>query len=374
VKSRQVQFWCVMGAAVVLASCGGGSGAPADGGRHDASGSFQCGSDAGGEATLSQVAVDHGVGIEQYARAMSIARCNYWSRCFGLAPYVANECVDALVALGTWNYLTCTGNATESTCRGLNVFYSSTALLQAVSAGTVRYDSQRSGQCVAALLAEGCGDYQLIEDIPACTGVFTCATDAGSGGAADGGADAGATCAGLLLNVTPLRTCSTAADCVGAASPQGPYCVAGFCAASQCELSSRYCTAYAQVGQPCLNNASNVVDYDVETPTETCAPGLACSGAVDGGVGTCVTPQDVGGSCTRTSDCDPGLACACGICQIPPTAGPCADGLCKIGVAYCDFASNVCKPVHPLGDSCPGVFNSCGPGLMCDVSTCQPPS
>ncbi len=382
-KGREVQFLCVVVAVVALASCGGASHGDAG------AGSFQCGSDAGGEATLSQVTTDGGVGIEQYVRAMAIARCDYWSRCSGLASYVANECVDALVAFGTWSYSTCAGNGSDAGCQGSEVFYPSTELLQAVDAGTVQYDSRQSGQCVAALLAEGCADDQLIEPIPACSGVFTCATDAGSVGAADGGADAGVSCAGLLFRYsgalrffgTPPPTCSTAADCAGAVGMEGAesYCAAGFCSISPCAVMSAVCTAYAQVGQPCLGNALSIVhDHDPQTATETCAPGLACSGAVDGGAGTCVTPQEVGGSCARLADCKPGLACGCGICQIPPSAGPCADGLCKVGVAYCDLGSNRCQPVHALGDSCPldAPPNYCGPGLACDTfftHTCQPP-
>ena len=110
--------------------------------------------------------------------------------------------------------------------------------------------------------------------------------------------------------------------------------------------------------------------------TETCAPGLACAGALDGGVGACVTPQDVGGACASTAGCEIGLVCACGVCQIPPSAGPCVDGLCKVGVAYCDFSVNVCKPLLQQGDNCQGqAFNACAPGLQCDglSNTCLPP-
>lgn len=380
----QARLLCIVGAAVALVSCSGdsSSGRRGDAGTDDANGSFRCGVDAGGEPPLSQVALDGGVGIEQYVRAMSIARCSYLSRCFGLAAYVANECVDSFAgALGTWTYWDC---PSKTTCGGTIVSDSSTALVQAVRAGTLQYDSQRARQCIAALMAEGCADGELTEAISECVGVFTCAAgaDAGAAGADAGAADAGAACAGLLPDWTPLQTCASAADCAVAVDPGralllGPYCVAGFCSNSPCELTdgangtAGYCTAFAQLGQPCSNNASSVLGSALDKPTETCAPGLACAGAADGGAGTCVTPQDVGSACTSTAACKRGLVCACGVCQIPPSIGPCADGLCKVGVAYCDFDSNACKPLLRQGDRCQQL-DSCTPGLTCPAaSTCQ---
>ncbi len=383
---RGVQVLCAAGAVVVLSSCGGRS--PGVGG---ASASFRCGTD-GGDAALSQVALDGGVPIEQYARAMAIVRCNYFSRCFGLAPYAANECVDALVAFGGWSYATCarTGTGSTPTCTGVRLAYPYAQLLQAVDAGTVQYDSQRSAECVAALQVQGCADSQLIETIPACSSVFTCPADGGSGAGPDGGAGPGVSCATLVFEYSgalrfagqsPPSTCSSAADCADAGSPEGPasYCASGFCSISPCGVFDAVCTARAQVGQPCVANAYSIVHSgDLQTATENCAPGLACSGAGDGGAGSCVTPQDVGGSCARAADCKPGLACGCGICQVPPSAGPCADGLCKLGVAYCDLAANVCKPVHEQGEDCSPneQLNACAPGLVCNPTSagwiCQP--
>ncbi|MCL2448842.1 MAG: hypothetical protein FWD17_07845 [Polyangiaceae bacterium] len=395
---RQVQFLCVAGAAIALASCGGNS----NGGRSgdsvhdvgvgagtDASGVFRCPSDAGSEPSLDEIAVDAGVAIEDYVRALAIARCGHFSRCAGLAPYVVNECVDALVMLGVWTYWNCTPNAA---CDGSTLKYNQNPalLLQGVAAGILQYDAQRAGQCVAALLAEGCADPLLIETIPDCLGVFACATaDAGSGGAADGGADndggyAGFTCKGLLPSWVPVSTCASATDC----NPQGQQCVGGICNASACELtdtevlpdSGLSCTAYAQVGDPCIGNASKFIAEKYppgwqDSATGRCAPGLACTGQVDGGLGTCVTPQDVGASCSSIDECRLGLACACGVCQIPPSSGPCADGRCMTGVAYCDFAHDVCKPVHLEGESCADGDQSCAPGLTCpDDVHCEGPS
>ena len=377
-ECRQFQLFWMVSTAVALAACGGSSRGPSDGQRrgdgavNDAFGAFQCSPDAGTEETLDQIAADGGVGLEQYVRAMATARCTYWSRCFGLAPYAANECVEAFVASGNWSYWNC---PSKTHCAGTTVYSSAERLVQAVHAGTFQYDSQRAGRCVAALLAEGCAEYELLEAIPACAGVFTCpgGTDAGSSDANAVGADAGTSCAGMLPNNGPaLRTCSSAADCAGAGKPQGPYCLAGFCSASPCSFSSEVCNAYAEVGQPCVNNAYGVIDQTVETAFETCAPGLACAGAADGGSGTCVARRNVGSPCTSLADCKAGLVCACGVCQIPPSEGACANGLCKLGVAYCDFDTNLCKPLHRQGDSCHGVIDSCGAGLTCDISGCVP--
>ncbi|MCL2447506.1 MAG: hypothetical protein FWD17_01015 [Polyangiaceae bacterium] len=420
-------------------------------GASDASGVFRCPSEAGSEPSLSEVAVDGGVPLEDYVHAMAIARCNYFGRCAALAAYVVNECVESLTTSGTWVYWNCPSNAD---CGGRPLDYNQTTepLVHGVDAGILQYDAQRAGQCVAALLAQGCAAEEPIENIAACAGVFACATgaDAGSGGAvdgdvadvtdggaadgdpadtpdggaadgdptdaiddgsadgeapdvADGGAadgnasdggaagdgavdgggaggstDAGgaaaAACAALLPPPSaPLPTCASDADC--------EYCVAGFCSSTQCNLadSRAQCSAYAQDGEPCTLNPLSVVAYRYYAEfagVEVCAPGHVCAGlAMDGGAGTCVTPQDVGASCSSQDECKLGLACACGICQIPPSSGPCADGRCMAGIAYCDFGSNTCKPVVQEGESCP-FLPSCGLGLSCSspppIGTCQP--
>jgi hypothetical protein len=381
-------------AALGGSSCGGGSGAPA--GKHDGGAAGQdgggTGRDAGvagqdGDATdaalcpvpgeltaepgLRQVALDGGVPLGQYAYAVAVARCSYWSRCYALSAYVANDCVDQL---------TNNDNSFEYPPSGTTIRYfdPSDALLQAAAAGVVRYDPQRESQCFAAELAEGCAESDLFENIPACVGVFTCPPGAdGGSGPVDGGAvDGGATCAQLVgWYNQPLKTCSTDQDCAGVdAAPQGPDCVAGICSQSRCGIFPVACTSFAAVGQPCTANAFSVLNSS-SAPTGLCAPGLGCQGWTrDGGLGTCVVPVDVGGTCTDDSNCKPGLACACGSCEIPPATGPCVNNLCEVGVAYCDRVSNTCRPVRPLNASCDGATDSCAPGLTCDITyrTCQP--
>jgi hypothetical protein len=325
------------------------------------------------EPPLRQVALDGGVPLGQYVVALAVARCSYYSRCFGLSTYVANQCVDQLVNNGTFDYTP--SGAT------IGYFHPSAALLQAAAAGVVRYDPQREGQCLAAELAEGCANFSLIEDLPACVGVFTCAPAAdGGSGPTDGGAvDGGPSCEQLVAGYNqPLRTCTTDDDCAGVdAGAQGPDCVAGICSRSRCGIFPiAGCSSFAAEGEHCGSNAFSVLNNSV-APDAMCAPGLGCQGRTpDGGPGTCVVPVDVGGVCTDGVNCKPGLVCACGTCEIPPATGPCVDGMCEVGVAYCDRANNVCHPVRPLNASCDDASNSCAPGLTCafGYSTCQPPS
>jgi hypothetical protein len=386
--------------ATVLAggACGGGSGAPdgARDGRGAGRDSGGAGNDGGGDAAQClpaggltpepaprQVAVDGGVPIAELAHALAVARCGYLSRCYALSTYLANQCVDSLVSYESWAFETCgTANYIGAFCAwtGPTYTYPSADLLQAVATGVIQYDPQRQGQCIAALLAEECGSNGLLEELPACVGVFTCApgTDGGASGPTDGGAaDGGSSCSQLIpLSNKPLPTCSTNQDCVGVTGyPEGPNCVAGICAADAlCGIDRFGCTSYAAAGQPCNANAISPLNaLAAATPGGTCAPGLACDvQTADGGLGTCVVPVDVGGTCTDDTNCKPGLTCACGACVIPPSTGACVNGRCEVGVAYCDHGSNICRPVRPYGASCSDAAGSCGPGLVCNGFSCMP--
>ena len=378
---------CAVGAAALASACGGSSG-PAGGRERDGeSDGREGGADASAQCPLTpglapepppaQITLDGGVPLAELPYALAVARCSYWSRCFGLATYVDNECIDTLAGGGVWFYQSCGQDPYGTLCVSSGMYYDepTPALLQAAAAGVVRYDPQREGLCVAALMAEECLGSQLVEGIPACAGVFTCAanSDAGDAGPTDGDADSGTGC-GVLPETKLFVTCTSDDDCVGLADPQGPYCAHGVCADSPCGVYDFACTAFAPAGQPCDTNAPSVLDREAPSATGTCAPALACHFAgSDGGLGTCVVTQDVGGSCADVSFCKPGLACTCGSCQIPPSTGPCADGLCKVGVAYCDINTSLCQPVRGLDASCTSAINSCGPGLNCDTTagTCQ---
>ena len=271
------------------------------------------------EPAPRQVALDGGVPIEQLPYALAVARCDFQRRCFGVSTYVSNECVDSVASTGRWGYQICHGSGNAWGCTGqYENFLLPTALMQAVAAGIVRYDAQREAHCIAALLAQGCAGDQLIEGIPDCTGILSCPPPA-DGGAADGGS----TCAQFVPSeVGVWRTCATDDDCAGETSPQGPDCVGGICAPTRCGITIGGCTSFVAAGEPCASSALSLVN-NIVTPTGMCAPGLVCQGVPgDGGLGTCVVPADVGGSCVDNTSCRAGLACACGTCASRPAPGP----------------------------------------------------
>ena len=389
-RARILATMAVGAAALWGASCGGGSGKPAggyDGGAagHDggagndgsAADAAQCPvpGDLAAEPPPQQVALDGGVPLDHYVYALAVARCNYLSRCFALSTYVANNCVDQMINNNSFDYQPSGVTTSDSA--------PSAALLQAAAAGVVHYDPQKEAQCIAALLAEGCVSYVLIDELPTCVGVFTCpsAADGGSGPTDGGADDGGSTCPELVApNNQSVKTCSTDEDCAGLSTAyQGPDCVAGICAPSRCGIFPVYggCSSFAAAGEPCGSNAFSALNALVAVaPDAMCAPGLGCQGQTrDGGLGTCVVPVDVGGACTDNTNCKPGLACACGTCEIPPAGGPCVNGLCEVGVAYCDRDSNTCQPVRLSGASCSGAADSCAPGLVCDsdYAVCESP-
>jgi hypothetical protein len=397
-KVRFVAGVCLftVGPAGAFSSCGGKHpGSRADAG--DASGVVQL--EAGVEGGLACqpssgaaepnvpvfVTFDGGVPLDQVAYALAVARCNYFRRCSPLAPYVVSECIEALsrtVDWPTWNF---------DGYYELGYGFPSAALFQAVDAGLVRYDPNQESACLQALQAQSCHGFDLWENIPACAATFTCPPDAeADDGGSSGGVvvDGGAACSAVSETwmTTPGETllpCSGASDCVEAAWPGGPYCVDGYCSpgpfgdSSYCATAEGVACEFVDAGQPC--NAEGVMGsyrrWGAGLVTKFCPPGLTCSGVTnDGGLGVCSTPQDIGGPCTEdaaTTGCLVGLTCQCGICQIPPSQGPCASGSCQIGVAYCDVKSNTCKPVAQIGDNC--TVAHCSPSLECDSTvTCEP--
>lgn len=378
-------------AGLVWVSCSGAR-LSADGRRdaapHTDGGDGQCAPPGSlpAEPSSLQVMVDGGVPLAEFPAALAIARCGYWSRCFGVATYLANECADTLGRGGVWRYGECTRDSTLTSCWISTFAYDqpSPELQQAAAAGAVRYDAQRAALCIEALLAQGCNMDRLAEQIPSCDGVLACAApDGGLSGNTNGGGgnDGGPSCAALVPPWgwgAPTATCSTDQDCAAANYLGGAFCLGGVCGSQPCSTRSDRCDGVAWIGQPCDGTATTEFTdgAPVETAT-TCAPGLACqraNGDGGGGNGTCIVPLDVGGPCTARSDCEVGLVCACGLCQIPPRTGACIDGLCEVGVSYCDLGADVCRPVRHAGDSCLGALLSCAPGLSCGISssTCQP--
>ncbi len=361
------------------------SGAARDGGTADASCSPP--TDLTPEPAPRQIALDGGVPIEQLAYARALARCDYQRRCFGAATYLTNGCVDSVASIGSWGYQFCNGSPTACSGRSSNFLLPNSALLNAVATGVVRYYPAQEARCMAALLAQGCASDQLIEAIAECTGIFGCPPPADGGTAPT--TDGGATCTQFIPAEYQIwHTCTTDADCVGQTSPQGPDCVAGFCAPTPCGIDIGGCTSLATAGQACASSYLSLVMTGDTVTSAMCAPGLNCQRPPASGppcvvapgnacpgvpLGTCVVPVDVGGACTDDANCKPGLACACGICEIPPSTGPCLNGNCQAGAAYCDIHSDTCQPVRPKGASCADAVLGCAPGLDCNGTVCALP-
>lgn len=137
----------------------------------------------------------------------------------------------------------------------------------------------------------------------------------------------------------------------------------------------------------------------------SCDPGLACDVVpfVEGQVGTCVVPQDEGGSCRFHSSCRAGLICAdidftgfpqqtpgLGFCRAPtPRGGRClftayarfvgdacaAGTVCQELSGTCEAAPGRSEPCAPSSQGCAGVGLYCKPSGGGDLGTCTgPPS
>lgn len=368
-------------AGVSLSACGGGKSAARDAAAIAPSDGCSP-SDAGEPAAVpAHISYDGGVPIDRLAGALALVRCNYLAKCFSLAPYVVGECVEQMTEGSQWVFSrSCTTAPNETICESsvLGTPFPTPAVFDAIAAGQITYDPQRESACLEALQAEGCVAKVLFEGLPVCAGVFSCAAGVGDAGAPDGGA---AGCSALPIAFTPVLPCTTDRDCSGDGGPPfgGPFCVGGYCFADSCgDFQSVACASLVGAGQACDADPPSPNGFNEETHTRFCSPGLVCQGLTgDGGVGVCATPQDIGGPCVAAAQitgCLSGLACECGVCRLPPSTGPCASGLCEVGVAYCDLTSNTCRPVAQVGGACLGQQVPCAPNLTCDstTNTCQP--
>ena len=256
---------------MALASCGGGGakGCPAGG--------------SGAEPAPRQVAVDAGVPLEDF-HALAVARCNYWGRCSGLATYVVNECVDSLTNGTGWAYQICAAAPAVKLATSYFFYAYPSAALLAAAGGAAHYDPAGAGRCIAALLAEGCADRQLVEELRLRRRIHL-PVRRRRRRAPPGRRRRGRRPRDPLADTAPFTTCATDADCVGlTAYPQGPHCVGGLCVAYPCGIPGYGCTSFAQTGDPCDSNAPSLDSNQTLTATATCAPGLACVGAgVDDG-------------------------------------------------------------------------------------------
>lgn len=339
----------IVGAGVALIACGGnvaapttdagedGMGAGGDGGTKEDSGADANGgacsssSDAAEPKVLAQVDLDGGVPLNELPFAESLALCSYLDRCSPMAAYELNECITALSQSDSWTYIECAPKNPDFgvyTCVSLDTISARwSTLLAGADAGLVQYDPYAEAACLQALQAHPCHGGNLWRNVPSCT-------------------DAGA-----------LQSCATSADCAGDRSPPaGPYCVGGYCYSTPCGDFSG-CPPFVDDSQPCDSDPPRL-GSSTGPGHHPCAPGLTCRDAPgDGGLGTCATPEEVGGPCSEhaaISGCALGLICQCGACRIPPSEGPCALNTCEVGVSYCDTASNTCVPVRQMGGECTG--------------------
>ena len=183
-------FSCGAGNAVAPASDAGGAGA--DTGKGDTDGVMcQFASDAAEPEVAAQVALDAGISLDQVAFATAVARCNYWSRCYPMAAYQLDECINSFSQSDGWTYVRCVPkngrNSTDHDCFAVsphgtrpNVGTPMSALRQAVDAGILAYDPEEEAACLQALQAQSCHGDDLWFNIPHCIGAFACVTDAGT--------------------------------------------------------------------------------------------------------------------------------------------------------------------------------------------------
>ena len=362
-----VNLAALVALAGALPACGGGNST-----AHDAATGADAGVDAivptdgcapadAGEPQVppAHVSYDGGVPIDRLASALAVARCNYLAKCYALAPYVAAECVEQMTQGSDWIFTeSCTLDAGATNCAWnmLENTFPGPALFEAIAAGRVTYDSQRESACLEALQAESCMARVLVENLPACAGVFSCAAGVGDAGAPDGGP----ACSSLFPSFGSVLPCTTTSDCNNPSVSGAPFCVGGYCASDSCgNYEPVACTSFVAAGQACDANPPSPSGFGEAGRTRFCSPGLICqglSGDGDGGVGAlgvCATPQDIGGPCVegvQVTGCLSGLACACGVCRLPPSSGPCAAGLCEVGVAcHCELESDQHLPAGRAG-------------------------
>ena len=378
-----------VGVGAAVFSCGGVALSPADAGKVDedadastvdteaqAPDASACLPllDASEPPSFVQVGLDGGVPLDQVAFAEAFAYCSYLNRCSAMAEYVVNECVTAFSQHDSWTYSECDPRApafSDYTCEVVETISRLTsARLEAVDAGLIRYDPDAETACLSALQTQPCRGDSLWYNVAPCMAVFSCAADAGGAGssnATDSGEGPG--CTKLLTGTPSLEACATGGDCADASA--GPYCVGGYCYAASCG-DPFACLHFVGKGQPCDSDPPKLGNSTLPGSFR-CAPDLTCRGAPgDGGLGTCVTPGAVGGPCsegTAISGCALGLICQCGACRIPPSEGPCALNACKLGVAYCDVRTNTCVPAKSEGADCTADSPECAPDLSCETTT-----
>ena len=220
--------------------------------------------------------------------------------------------------------------------------------------------------CSHAGVGESCAYFPCADGLACDWADATCRPAGGDGElCADGSCDDGLLCqwdsntcrqpVGLGEACTK-QPCGAGLSCDGqvCVAPPGPgesceffACADGFV----CQWADMTCTTPGQEGESCASR--------------DCAPGLACDAALL----TCAPPAALGEACDALP-CGDGLICdwqTLTCAEIPELGEPCSD-TCADGL-LCNYGASpaVCAPLPGEGEPC--IWDSCGPGLACDVAT-----
>ncbi len=344
---------------------------------------------------------DGGVTLDGFVADYLTAYCAALPQCAPWADYLIQRCFQnaesAQPAFQPFDVASCHLSVTDAGA-GLNcqetsefVFSLTSASAAAAQAGTVIFHPDVAAACLAAPWSAGCSD-QLDPTAPSvCNGVFTLApSDAGPCYDQCGGAycplwaetDAGfcgrsggwgcwndaQCCPGSSCSDGWCRPGSAPANCDAFTScPAGEYCT-GFTR----DPPGGTCQPQVGAGASC-NFAPQGGSLSV---SGQCMPGLVCKGLTmlaDGGPvpGVCTAPAEVGGACVPAdvTGCAAGLNCNCGVCVVPPSAGPCLTGdfPCRPDLAYCDLSTLTCQPLKGVGQAC----NPSGDTFSCTTAYCR---
>ncbi len=286
------------------------------------------------------------------------AICELSTRCLALYPSV-EECVTAGGPYG----------------RGGDPHVGLKRLFDAANAGTVIYNADKAGACMAGLSSVTCVEFLTSESDtfdPACDEIF-------SGNVAGGGA-----CFEREECQTPGARCEQTGSCnlqccVGTCSipiPVGGDCTTGSCVS----------------GAHCVRDSTNTIrtceSGDLNAPCTgswNCDDELWCD-AVSGSLGMCKNDFPSGATCTDDEQCpgveecvgDDLVPAVQGMCKTVSATGDACDELCNEPL-WCNqpdsSVAGTCEPVPALGASCADSFGQCAGLLWCDPldSTCKAP-
>ena len=280
--------------------------------------------------------------IDQLPAREAAVLCDYAARC-GL---------DTTVQEGLL------GSAGGDCTSSFTLYFANSVFAQyqlAVARGTLTYDADQAGECLAAFDGLACGSFAGTAP-PACEATLV-------GHVTDGGA------------CTFSQECSATSQCTGASGmtcgmcthvPQaGESCATTACASALYCDGTHTCVARLVAGSPC------------DPTMSMCAAGTTCMPAMIGGTtGTCTVPAPNTTTCAGAT-CAAGQLCAfeSGMFTCRP---PRIDGTCNAqvfggsdcaGPTSCDATTMRCVPYPTLGQAC---TNVCAAPARCVSHLCQP--